>query len=205
MYGFFAFKSGFGYDSHRFPSTSEKQKLLEKRVWNEPTEFMSPEKKIVIGGVRADKKFEDKYLCFVSRSDGDLLYHAVVNALLSALGNSEYRDIGTIFPNRDKNNSNRNSEEFVNYAYSLIKKAGYVVTDVKVTLKGKIRVDLGGIENNLIRLLDLKHPDRVLVQGTSGEEMDAAGKGLGMECMAWCTLCEKDFYYQLCGLDGKNK
>lgn len=182
------YRHGIGYDSHRFPNKTERQRLLSDEVWEESTEYMALEKGITIGGVKASKKYTDRYLCFVSRSDGDVLYHAVVNSILSALGHSKYRDIGTVFPNDSSINSNRNSEDFIKFVYNLIVEKGYTVEEIKVTLKGKVRVDLDHVEKNLMKLLNMDDPDCVLVQGTSGENMDGPGMGLGMECTALCVI-----------------
>ncbi len=188
-----AFKLGYGYDSHRF-LTSDEKKLLEKSSTVElETEYFSKDKKLVIGGVVLDEKYQQAFGPFKARSDGDVLYHAVVNALLSALADKKARDIGTLFPNTDKANSNRNSSDFVKEAVSLLKASEYELSDLKIMVKGKPRVNWNLVEKNLEAFFTFQSqlPD-IHVQATSGEEMDGAGNGLGVEVFVSCLLQKKN-------------
>src|SRR6185369_1200804 len=108
----------------------------------------SPDKKLILGGVVLEDSYQQRFGAFKARSDGDVLYHAVVNALLSALGNKDKRDIGTVFPNTHTENSQRNSADFVLAAAQLLQQSVYEVTDLKIMLKGKARVDLLAVEKN---------------------------------------------------------
>jgi len=183
------FKIGYGYDSHRFLNDEEKKRLKTEHHCDEETDFLSFDKELIIGGVLLDDKYQRAYGPFKARSDGDVLYHAVVNALLSALGNKQTRDIGTVFPNSDQKNSNRTSADFVQKAADLVKESSYELVDLKMMLKGRPRVDLAAIEENLRHFFSFQEisPD-IHLQGTSGEDMDAAGKGLGVEVFAVCFL-----------------
>lgn len=183
------YKIGYGYDSHRFLTAEEKKIVESKDVHEEETEFYSKDKKLVIGGVTLEESEQKKYGPFKARSDGDVLYHSVVNALLSALGDKKARDIGTLFPNTDKANSNRNSSDFLKAAAALIQASNYELADLKVMVKGKPRLDWHLVERNLLNFFKSQKltPD-IHVQATSGEEMDGAGKGLGVEVFAVCLL-----------------
>lgn len=187
------YKIGYGYDSHRFLNEQEKKKLLEdNKTFENETEYFSPDKPLIIGGVVLEDKYQKQYGAFKARSDGDVLYHAVVNALLSALGIQEKRDIGTIFPNTDSKNSNRQSSDFIEAAVALIEASSYELVDLKIMVKGKPRVDLAAIEKNLREFfLFQETTPSIHLQGTSGEEMDAAGNGLGVEIFAICLLQQK--------------
>lgn len=187
-----AFKLGYGYDSHRFLNAEEKA-LLEKSASVElETEYHSIDKKLIIGGVELDSVQQKTFGPFKARSDGDVLYHAVVNALLSALGDKKARDIGSLFPNTDKANSNRNSSDFLEKAIELLRSSGYEVLDLKLMVKGKPRVLWSLVEDNLASFFSWQtlKPD-IHVQATSGEEMDGAGLGLGVEVFVACLLQHK--------------
>jgi len=188
-----AFKLGYGYDSHRFLTDEEKRLMANQATVDVETEYYSKDKKLIIGGVVLDDKYQETYGPFKARSDGDVLYHAVVNALLSALGNKETRDIGTVFPNTDKANSNRNSAEFLQQAADLIQASEYELMDLKIMVKSKPRVNWNLVEKNLISFFDFQNisPD-IHVQGTSGEDMDGAGHGLGVEVFVVCLLQHKN-------------
>lgn len=176
------FKLGYGYDSHRFLTPEEKFLLEHQPTIDVETEHYSNDKKLIIGGVVLEEKYQKMFGPFKARSDGDVLYHAVVNALLSALGNKKARDIGTVFPNTDKSNSNKNSAEFMLKAVELLQSSEYELTDLKIMVKGKPRVDWNRVEENLNSFFcSQKTGPDIHIQATSGEEMDGAGNGLGVE------------------------
>lgn len=183
------FKIGYGYDSHRFLTLEEKKSLEENPSFTSETEHYAKDKKLIIGGVVLDAIYQKKFGPFKARSDGDVLYHSVVNALLSALGDKEARDIGTLFPNVDEGNSNRNSGDFMFKASSLIQQSDYELTELKIMFKGLPRINWTLVENNLKEFFVNQNdmPD-IHIQGTSGEDMDGAGQGLGVEVFAVCLL-----------------
>ena len=90
------FRIGHGYDVHKFSNQS---------------------KPLIIGGVVVDKT-----LGVEAHSDGDVLYHALCDALLGAIAQ---RDIGFHFPDTDCSNKDRSSADFIKYAKELICKQGY--------------------------------------------------------------------------------
>lgn len=169
---------GFGYDSHRFLTDEE---MLSVRG-DTGTDIVDPNKPLILGGVKVGG-----HRPFKARSDGDVVFHAAVNAILSALSLDEARDIGTLFPNTDRGNSNRPSSDFLIGARDLAKRHGFLINDLKLTIKGKVLVDLSAVRKNLADILRID-PSCILAQGTSGEEMDAAGKGLGIEVFGICVL-----------------
>jgi 2-C-methyl-D-erythritol 2,4-cyclodiphosphate synthase len=173
-----AFKLGYGYDSHRFLNLEEKKLLENKNSIDLETEYLSKDKKLIIGGVVLEETHQKTYGPFKARSDGDVLYHAVVNALLSALSDKKARDIGSLFPNTDSQNSNRNSADFVQKAADLLKHSPYELIDLKIMVKSQIRMQWSLIEKNLESFFAFQRifPE-VHIQATSGEEMDDAGKG----------------------------
>ena len=67
----------------------------------------------------------------IAHSDGDVIFHAVVDALLGAIGEG---DIGEHFADTDPRWKEAASEVFVKGAHELVHAAGYVVANVDVTL-----------------------------------------------------------------------
>ncbi|MCP5508566.1 MAG: 2-C-methyl-D-erythritol 2,4-cyclodiphosphate synthase [Chlamydiales bacterium] len=187
------FKIGYGYDSHRFLNEEEKNLIHQQEQVEVKTEFYSKDKKLIIGGVELDEKYQKLYGPFKARSDGDVLYHAVVNALLSAIGDKDKRDIGKVFPNTDSKNSNRNSADFMQETAQMIKLSDYELLDLKLMVKGQPRVDWSKVEKNLLDFFSFQSiaPD-IHVQATSGEEMDGAGNGLGVEVFVVALLQHKN-------------
>ena len=81
---------------------------------------------IVLGGVSiaCDK-------AIVAHSDGDVLIHALCDALLGALGRG---DIGRLFPDSDAANRGRDSREFLRQVRGLAEGDGYRLVNADVTV-----------------------------------------------------------------------
>jgi len=184
------FHIGFGYDSHRFLTNEEIARAGDGPV-DDGRDTIDSNKSLIIGGVEIPSSRP-----FRARSDGDVAYHAVVNALLSALGKEESRDIGTLFPNDDKTNTNRSSSDFIETAKSLVDEANYLITDLKLTIKAKLRLDISAMRLNLARVLDIDD-EVILIQATSGEDLGEVGKGLGVEVYAVCSLLHAEMAEKL--------
>lgn len=186
------YKIGYGYDSHRFLTPDEKKSALKGAIETD-TDILQIDKPLVIGGLTLDENIRTLYGPFKARSDGDVLYHAVVNAILSAIGDKSARDIGALFPNTKKENNNRNSGDFLRKTAEILKKSEYELADLKIMLKGKIKVDFGKVEENLHAFFDWqKISPEIHAQGTSGEEMDGAGKGEGVEVFVIALVQHKN-------------
>ena len=67
----------------------------------------------------------------IAHSDGDVILHALVDALLGAIGAG---DIGEHFPDTDAKWENAASQTFVKAAYEQVQAAGYEVGNIDVTL-----------------------------------------------------------------------
>lgn len=87
---------------------------------------------VVIAGVAFDgSTAPDFELGAVAHSDGDVIYHSVVDAILGAL---TMPDIGQLFPDNDPRLKGANSVMFMEEAYSRMRERGYDVGNVDVTL-----------------------------------------------------------------------
>jgi 2-C-methyl-D-erythritol 2,4-cyclodiphosphate synthase len=95
---------GHGYDVHRF----------------------GPGDALVLGGVRIP---HDRGL--VAHSDGDVLVHAVCDALLGALGQG---DIGQHFPDTDPANAGIDSRLLLRRVMQLVQRAGWVLGNLDATI-----------------------------------------------------------------------
>ncbi len=72
-----------------------------------------PGNKLVLGGVSFESSYQVQ-----AHSDGDVIYHALSNAILSCI---PANDIGTIFSDQDPKNQNLNSEVILDYALNQLK------------------------------------------------------------------------------------
>ena len=95
---------GYGWDSHEFKAGVP----------------------LLIGGVHLEH-----FKGLAGHSDGDVLFHAITDALLGAIAAG---DIGTYFPPTDPKWKGANSVVFLNEALRLIREKGYRVINVDSTL-----------------------------------------------------------------------
>ncbi|MBT4531028.1 MAG: 2-C-methyl-D-erythritol 2,4-cyclodiphosphate synthase [Phycisphaerae bacterium] len=67
----------------------------------------------------------------IAHSDGDAVLHAVADAILSAVGDP---DLGTLFPDTDPENENRDSREFLAEAIDRASEGGWAIGNVDITV-----------------------------------------------------------------------
>ncbi len=70
----------------------------------------------------------------VAHSDGDAAYHAIINALLLAIGE---RDIGYYFPDTDPKYSGISSEIMLKQVMGFVERKGYAVNNVTVMITAR--------------------------------------------------------------------
>jgi 2-C-methyl-D-erythritol 2,4-cyclodiphosphate synthase len=165
-----AFRIGHGYDLHR----------LEAR----PPAGNGRE--LIIGGVKLASERGP-----VAHSDGDVLYHAVVDALMGALG---LPDIGQMFPDNAPENAGRDSAEFVRAAAERVESAGYAVGNIDATVileRPRIGVHKEAMRRNIASLLGIE-PGVVNMKGKSHEGVDALGEGRAVEAHVVVMLVRAD-------------
>jgi len=165
-----ALRIGHGYDIHRMATREEA---------GQP---------VVISGVTFDgSDAPDFELGCVAHSDGDVVYHSVVDAILGAL---TMPDIGQLFPDNDPRLRGANSEIFMQEAYSRMRERGYRIGNVDVTLicqKPRVNVMHEGHQvkeimiGNIARLLRAEL-SRVNVKARTHEKVDSVGECRALEC-----------------------
>lgn len=118
---------------------------------------------------------------FKAHSDGDLLLHALCDALLSA---SQEPDLGTLFPDNMQENKNRSSLDFLQEALRRMRQKKLKVISADITLVGdkpKVMPHRERILKNLRELLGTKS---VGLKGKTSEGMLING----MACFAIVLL-----------------
>ncbi len=152
--------SGIGYDLHR----------------------LAGGRKLVLGGIEVPF---DKGP--VGHSDGDVLTHAICDALLGAAGAG---DIGTLFPDTDPQWKGVSSLIF-------LERIGKVLTQrelhighidaVIVTEKPKLAPHFPAMREALAKALDIK-PQQINLKAKTNEGVDAIGRGEAIAAHAIATL-----------------
>lgn len=154
-----ALRIGHGYDLHRLEAP--------------PPEGRG--RPFVLAGVRFEHPVGP-----VGHSDGDAVYHAVVDALLGALG---LPDIGQAFPDNDPRWDGQDSALFMEAARGRVAEAGFRVVNIDVTVvceRPKLSPRKGEMVGNIARLLGLD-PTQVNLKGKTHEKVDAVGEGRAVE------------------------
>jgi len=125
----------------------------------------------------------------VGHSDGDAVYHAVTDAILGALGES---DIGQLFSDTDRQYEGADSKAFVEAAASRMREAGYAIGNLDITVicqRPKIAPGKPTMIANVAGLLGCP-VEQVNLKGKTHEEVDAVGEGRAVEVHA-VVLLEK--------------
>ena len=133
---------------------------------------------IMLGGVRIPHSRG-----IVAHSDGDVLLHALVDALLGAAG---LGDIGQHFPDSDAVWKGVDSARFVTAALALLERAGQRVVNADLTLLAeapKIGRWREAIRSNVAGLLGLA-PEHVNIKATTTEHLGFIGRSEGLAAMA---------------------
>jgi 2-C-methyl-D-erythritol 2,4-cyclodiphosphate synthase len=120
-------------------------------------------------------------------SDGDVLAHAVVDALLGAAG---IGDIGEFFPPQDPTWKDADSMELLKTAYTKVKAQGWRPVNldcVVICETPRILPYREPIRAALASVLELSR-EAVFVKGKTNEGLGPAGEGLAAEALAVCLL-----------------
>ena len=129
---------------------------------------------IILGGVRIPHSQS-----FKAHSDGDVLIHALCDALLGALA---LGDIGAHFPDTDEQYKNANSRDLLRHVMGLVNDQSYVISNVDATIiaqNPKILPFIDAMKANLSD--DLKISSRQLnIKATTTERLGYIGREEGI-------------------------
>jgi len=137
-------------------------------------------KKMFLGGVEIPSEFG-----FKAHSDGDVLIHSLVDALLGASGAG---DIGEFFPDTDMKYKGVDSKILLQEIVKFIKNVGYTIVNVDITIIAqvpKINPHKALIKQTLASLLGLPIY-KVNIKATTAEELGFIGRaeGVMVQCVA---------------------
>jgi 2-C-methyl-D-erythritol 2,4-cyclodiphosphate synthase len=153
---------GFGYDAHRF----------------------SPEGEVRLGGVIADDSRG-----VAATSDGDVVVHALIDALLGACA---LGDVGTLFPSSDPASVGGDGLEMLARTRSVLAAAGFAPASVDVTVVSQsVRVApiRDEMRTGIASALGLD-PGRVAVKATTTDGLGATGRDEGLAAYAVAVVAE---------------
>ena len=155
---------GHGYDVHRFGDGDH----------------------IVLGGVRIPHQRG-----LLAHSDGDVLLHALCDALLGAIAAG---DIGRHFPDTDPRYRGIDSRELLRHCYALVRDRGYAVGNIDVTVIAqapRLAAHIDAMRKCLAEDLAADE-EQVNVKATTTERLGFAGREEGIACHAVVLLVAAD-------------
>jgi 2-C-methyl-D-erythritol 2,4-cyclodiphosphate synthase len=123
----------------------------------------------------------------IAHSDGDVLLHAICDAILGASG---LRDIGFHFPDTDKKYKNIDSKILLRNTFELIRQKGYSVNNIDCTVcleKPKISSYIQDMKIAISSIVETE-PDNVAVKATTTEKLGFTGREEGVVALAVVLL-----------------
>lgn len=141
-----------------------------------------PGEHVMLGGVRIAHSSG-----VLAHSDGDVLLHALCDALLGAAG---LGDIGQHFPDTDPRWRGASSSGFVTAVIALLEQRGWRVVNADLTLIAeapRIGAHREAIGRQVAQLLGIA-PDAVNLKATTTERLGFIGRGEGLAAQATVLL-----------------
>lgn len=137
---------------------------------------------IVLGGVNISAKAK-----LIAHSDGDVLIHAIMDALLSAAG---LADIGYYFPNTDARYKDCNSLQLLQEVYNMLQQKGYFIVNVSASILAehpKIAPHIAQMKENISNVLQID-ANKIGITATTAEKLGTIGRGEGIFVTALATI-----------------
>ncbi len=155
-----ALRVGLGFDAHR----------------------LAPNRRLMLGGVHVPTD-----LGLAGHSDGDVLLHALCDALLGA---GALGEIGSLFPSSDSKIKGAPSSTFVAEVRKRLASAHLSIVNVDATLiteRPRLSGYLDAMKQSIVRLLDLE-PGQVSIKVKSTDALGAIGRGEGIAAQVSALL-----------------
>lgn len=146
---------------------------------------LAPGLKLVLGGV----EIPHTKGC-VAHSDGDVIIHALCDALLGALA---LGDIGHHFPDTSAEFAGIDSKVLLRRTYAMIQERGYSLVNADITLllqAPKIAPYVMQMRQTLAAVLEVP-VDAVSVKATTTEKLGFTGREEGVEAYAAVLICKE--------------
>ncbi len=141
---------------------------------------------VVLGGVRIPHERG-----VLAHSDGDVVIHALCDALLGALA---LGDIGQHFPPSDARWKGADSRQFLRHCAGLVRGLGYVLGNADLTVvceRPKIAPHAPAMRAHLAADLGAD-PGQVSIKATTSEKLGFTGRGEGLAALAVVLLLRSD-------------
>ncbi len=157
-------KVGLGYDIHR----------------------MKEGRRLILGGVVLPfEKGEDGH------SDGDVLFHAISDALLGASG---LGDIGSFFPPEEPKWKDADSSVLLKTIWNKVLENGWQLENLDCVIKLEKPKFLPFRESVIKSISEVLNvlSEKIFVKAKTGEKLDSVGQGLSVEVWCVCLLSKQE-------------
>jgi 2-C-methyl-D-erythritol 2,4-cyclodiphosphate synthase len=127
----------------------------------------------------------------LGHSDGDVLIHAICDAILGAIGEG---DIGTHFPDSDKSIQGIESTKILIHVASLAREKGYSIVNIDTVVAAqepKIASIRDTMRTSLAAVIGI-NADRISIKGKTTEGLGFVGRKEGIEVYAVVLLEEAE-------------
>ena len=154
------FRIGFGQDSHKFAAKN---------------------KNLVLGGCPIPNE-----IGLQANSDGDVILHALFNAVSSAIGE---RSLG-FYSDKMCRNGITDSREYLKVILNKLNQKNMKINNVSIMIEAKrpkLEHHTNKIKYSLSKILKLEK-NKIGIAYTSGEELTSFGQGKGMQCFAVVSI-----------------
>ena len=139
-------------------------------------------RKLILGGVEIPH-----HSGLLGHSDADVVVHALMNAILGALGKD---DIGVHFPDSDPRYRGISSGVLLRRVLSIMKNSGFTIVNADVTVlaqEPRLAPFFAAVRTNLARLAEIAEGQINIKAGTA-EKLGWVGQGKGMMATAVVLL-----------------
>ena len=163
---------GQGIDVHAFYDKSEESDGYD----SESSQF------VTLAGVQIEHSYS-----LLAHSDGDVVLHALADALLGTLG---LGDIGQHFPDTDDANAGLDSRVLLRHVYSLIQQKGYKLVNADITVaceRPKLAKHNLAMRQSIADVLDVD-VTQISIKATTTEQLGFTGRQEGIMSMATVLL-----------------
>jgi len=143
--------------------------------------FAKKEKGLTLGGI-----FIKNELKLEANSDGDVVLHAIFNALSQAIGEMS---LG-FYADKEFKKGIKDSEKYLEIVLKKIKLQKFEINNLGIMIEGdrpKIDPISSKIKTSLSKILNIPY-ERIGITATTGEKCTIFGEGLGIQCFAMVSL-----------------
>lgn len=119
----------------------------------------------------------------LAHSDGDVLVHAITEAIIGALG---LGDLGKHFSDKDDKYKDISSEYFLKEVKKMLEKEQYEICNIDSTVlieEPMIGKYIDAMKKSISKVLNIS-PTQINIKATRGEELGYIGRKEGIEAMA---------------------